>query len=126
MCAFCEIAKNGNFDLSFEHFFTVYDRAPVTKGHALVISKVHREDFLALTKREWPDLWHAIRRTISQIDHNHTGVQGYNIGTNMGEVAGQTVMHFHVHIIPRRLGDVANPRGGVRNIMKPLVELLPE
>ena len=125
MCAFCESEARLRSVIVTEHFYVIEDRAPVTEGHMLVISKAHRAHLFELTRHEWDDLGHALE---CARDHMHKvyDVSQCNVGTNVGEYAGQTVMHFHVHMIPRRKGDVENPRGGVRNLMKPLRELVPE
>jgi diadenosine tetraphosphate (Ap4A) HIT family hydrolase len=94
--------------------FAVKDAYPATELHCLVIPYRHAEDFFSLTDRERRDsleLAVHLRRLILQEDPS---VTGFNLGWNCGESAGQTVMHAHMHLIPRRDGDVANPRGGVR------------
>lgn len=95
--------------------YAIRDGFPVTPLHTLVIPKRHAEDFFALTDDEilaCNQLILEVRQTILDQDPS---VQGFNIGMNAGEVAGQTVFHCHVHLIPRRRGDVENPRGGVRH-----------
>jgi ATP adenylyltransferase len=95
----------------------VYDRYPVTPLHALVISRRHASSYF--------DLYEPERRAINllldelrvKVLSTDKGVQGFNIGMNSGEAAGQTVMHCHVHLIPRRVGDVEQPRGGVRGVI---------
>ncbi len=125
MCKFCEPALRREAVLRTQHFYVVVDRAPVTEGHVLVISNEHRDNLWSLTRHEWNDLWDALRHAQQYVDAMHHP-SGANVGTNIGADAGQTVMHFHMHVIPRHKGDVDDPRGGVRNIMKPLKELLPE
>jgi ATP adenylyltransferase len=95
--------------------YAIRDGFPVTDLHTLVIPKRHAEDFFALTEDEilaCNQLILEVRQTILNQDHS---VQGFNVGMNAGEVAGQTVFHSHIHLIPRRKGDVPNPRGGVRH-----------
>lgn len=95
--------------------YAIRDGFPVTPLHTLVIPKRHAEDFFALTDDEilaCNQLILEVRQTILDQDPS---VQGFNIGMNAGEVAGQTVFHCHIHLIPRRRGDVENPRGGVRH-----------
>ena len=125
MCPFCNPAAGRVSVLMTEHYFAMFDRAPVTKGHLLVISREHRADISHLGRSEWDDLGHAIRCAMKYLDELYP-CDGYNIGTNCGEAAGQTVMHFHMHVIPRHKGDVVNPQGGVRNLMPPLQPLWPE
>ena len=123
-CRFCDFDLS-KADLSTEHYFALADRAPVTKGHTLVISKKHHEHIFTLSREEWVDLHTALGETKEHLDTLYKP-NGYNIGVNQGEVAGQTVPHLHFHIIPRYTGDTESPRGGVRNILKPLEELWPE
>ena len=97
--------------------FAIRDGFPVTEGHTLVIPKRHAEDYFELTAEELlacDDLLRQIRGDILEAD---SGVQGFNIGMNVGAAAGQTIFHCHIHLIPRRSGDVENPRGGVRHLI---------
>jgi len=101
---------------SNRYFFIVPDKYPVSSGHLLIISREYRRDFFELTndeKEELPELITAAKKLIEE-EHNPTG---YNIGINCGSSAGQTVFHFHCHVIPRYEGDVENPRGGIRNVI---------
>jgi len=96
------------------HFFIIEDKYPVSPGHLLIISRVEKLDYFELTdeeKKELPDLISKARQLIEE----KYNPDGYNIGMNCGEVAGQTVMHFHCHVIPRYKGDMDDPRGGVRH-----------
>lgn len=99
----------------------IYDGFPVNKGHLLVIPRRHIENLFGLNRQEWNELQNAIADSKVFLDKNYKP-DGYNIGVNVGKYAGQTVFHLHVHIIPRYKGDVENPRGGIRNIKKALVE----
>ena len=97
--------------------FAIRDAFPVTPLHALVIPHRHVADFFGLTPEEreaCAELIHQLRRDILQEDPT---VEGFNIGMNVGEMAGQTIFHCHIHLIPRRRGDVPNPRGGVRMVI---------
>ena len=100
-----------------EYFFAIYDRFPVSPGHLLVISKALKQDYFSLNDAEKNDLTKAVNRGKEAIEKQHSP-SGYNIGMNCGEDAGQTVMHFHCHIIPRYKGDMENPRGGIRHCVK--------
>jgi len=91
----------------------VRDLYPLSPGHTLVVPKRHAGSFFELVARERADALCLLDRAKSGIDHEFQP-QGYNIGVNDGFVAGQTVPHVHVHLIPRYKGDVADPRGGVR------------
>jgi diadenosine tetraphosphate (Ap4A) HIT family hydrolase len=97
-----------------DYFFIIRDAFPVSPGHMLVISNEVRPDYFALTEKEKKSLDEAIAIARNIIENEHKP-DGYNIGMNCGESAGQTVFHFHCHIIPRYIGDMENPRGGVRH-----------
>ncbi|ALJ00768.1 HIT family protein [Rufibacter tibetensis] len=97
-----------------ELFFIIRDKYPVSPGHSLIISNQLRADYFDLTNDEKFHLPKVIEKCKQFIEQDFTP-DGYNIGMNCGEVAGQTVMHFHCHLIPRFKGDMADPRGGVRH-----------
>lgn len=123
MCNFCNLEKGREVVLDTKNFFVILDRAPVNPGHALIISKRHADDLFGLTKEEWGDLQLAIHDTKKYLDKEF-GAHAYNVGANCGEIAGQTVMHLHLHVIPRYKGDVKNPRGGIRSFKDPITDLL--
>jgi diadenosine tetraphosphate (Ap4A) HIT family hydrolase len=93
------------------------DGFPVTEGHMLVVPRRHVADYFDLTERERMDagelLW-LLRSRACKMDKRITG---FNVGVNVGASAGQTVMHCHIHLIPRRDGDMDDPRGGVRGVI---------
>lgn len=91
----------------------------VTEGHALIVPKRHVVTLWELNEVEQKELVGAIVAVKEKLDDLYHP-DGYNIGINNGEVAGQTVFHLHVHVIPRRAGDVENPRGGITKFMPPL------
>jgi diadenosine tetraphosphate (Ap4A) HIT family hydrolase len=97
-----------------EHFFLIKDRYPVSPGHILIISKEIREHFFDLSDDEKTSLPKMIDLAKVLIEKEHSP-HGYNIGMNCGHTAGQTVFHFHCHVIPRYKGDMDDPRGGVRH-----------
>jgi len=97
-----------------DYFFMIYDAYPVSKNHLLIISNELREDYFSLTEEEQQELPKMINKAKSIIEEE-IKPDGYNIGMNCGVTSGQTVMHFHCHIIPRFKGDVDNPSGGVRH-----------
>jgi diadenosine tetraphosphate (Ap4A) HIT family hydrolase len=99
-----------------DYFFIIQDAYPVSPGHLLIISKRVVSNYFDLNPSEQFHLGNTITKAKSLIEQS-LNPQGYNIGMNCGEVAGQTVMHFHCHIIPRYLGDISNPRGGVRGVI---------
>ncbi|SPC18469.1 putative histidine triad domain protein [Cupriavidus taiwanensis] len=97
--------------------YAILDGFPVTPGHALVIPRRHVEDYFGLTPTELAACDELLRKLRELTLSGDTAVEGFNIGVNAGEVAGQTIFHCHIHLIPRRQGDVANPRGGVRHLI---------
>ena len=99
-----------------DYFFLISDGFPVSQGHTLIISKQLRKDYFELSMEEKADLDNAIQLAKSLIEESHTP-DGYNIGMNCGIAAGQTVFHFHCHLIPRYAGDMNDPRGGVRHVI---------
>jgi ATP adenylyltransferase len=93
------------------------DRFPVTPLHTLILPRRHVVDYFSLSAEEreaCAELLHQLRTEILAADPS---VAGFNVGMNVGAVAGQTVFHSHIHLIPRRAGDVENPRGGVRMVI---------
>ena len=99
-----------------ELFFIVEDNYPVSPGHLLIISHSEKPDYFSLSDNEKTDLPMMIQKAKSLIEAKHSP-DGFNIGMNCGESAGQTVMHSHIHLIPRRDGDNKKPRGGVRGVI---------
>ena len=99
---------------SGKHFFIIKDKYPVSPGHLLIVSKKIRSDYFDLNVDERAELADLTIKAKELILDEHSP-DGFNIGMNCGEVAGQTVMHFHCHVIPRYKGDMDDPRGGVRH-----------
>lgn len=117
MCIFCDIKKNPENRIHENEFvFSVYDNYPVSKGHALIITKRHVETYFELNIDEKKALDQEIIYLKKFLDQKYNP-DGYNIGINNGISAGQTIFHLHVHLIPRYLGDVVDPRGGVRGVI---------
>ena len=116
-CLFCGLAREGRVLFANDYAFLIEDKHPVTLGHSLAIPKRHTSDYFAMTQSE-REAVHALLQIRRQqlLDADHT-IQGFNIGINAGEAAGQTIFHCHIHLIPRRPGDVADPRGGVRGVI---------
>ncbi len=115
-CIFCTPPSERVF-LGNDFAYALWDAFPVTPLHALVIPRRHAVDYFALTREEvlaCHDLLGAARERLIVQD---PAIEGFNIGLNVGEVAGQTVFHCHFHLIPRRRGDVDQPRGGVRHLI---------
>lgn len=99
-----------------EHAFAILDAFPVSPGHTLVITRRHLADVFDLTRDEIGDILQLIVSTRDRIDRTFRPT-GYNVGANIGRDAGQTVMHVHVHVIPRHRGDCKDPTGGVRGVL---------
>jgi diadenosine tetraphosphate (Ap4A) HIT family hydrolase len=89
------------------------DGFPVNPGHALIVPRRHVEGLFELSVEEQAALWRLLPEVKQRLDARHSPA-GYNVGVNVGEAAGQTMAHVHVHLIPRFAGDVEDPRGGVR------------
>ena len=115
-CPFCSILSE-RIITNYESFFTIRDKFPVTDGHMLIISKRHVSDYFDLSKAEKEELIIILDELAKSAKEMDPSITGFNIGINVGEDAGQTVMHFHQHLIPRRKGDMTNPRGGVRGVI---------
>lgn len=96
--------------------YSILDKSPVNPGHLLIIPKRHVANFFLCTHAEKDALLSLLDEAKSWLDGKHAPA-GYNIGINVGEVAGQTIFHVHLHLIPRYHGDMENPRGGVRGVI---------
>jgi diadenosine tetraphosphate (Ap4A) HIT family hydrolase len=96
--------------------YAKWDKFPVSKGHILIIPFRHVSSYFDTTLDEKKSIADLID-TCKKILDNQFSPHGYNIGVNVGEPAGQTVMHCHIHVIPRYIGDIENPRGGVRGVI---------
>ncbi|HRC80795.1 MAG TPA: HIT family protein [Sedimentibacter sp.] len=114
-CIFCSIKKD-RIILENDDAFAVYDIFPVIKGHMLIIPKKHIINYFDADENTKKQLWKLVDECKNMADKKFTP-QGYNIGINCGEAAGQTVMHLHIHLIPRYSGDIENPKGGVRGVI---------
>lgn len=115
-CIFCKLPKSRIIDED-NFMMVVKDNYPVTKHHTLFIPKRHVEDYFGLFQPELNSLNKFITLYKEKIMSKDKSVTGFNIGMNNGEDAGQTIFHCHVHLIPRRKGDIKNPRGGVRGVI---------
>ena len=115
-CLFCN-SKISGIARENDLAYASYDTYPVSELHFLIIPKRHVIDYFELTNEEivaCNDLIKIIKEEILIKDKN---VKAFNIGTNAGKIAGQSIMHCHIHLIPRREGDVENPQGGVRSVI---------
>ena len=116
-CPFCEKAKASEKFIDLNLSYAIYDSFPVTEGHILVIPKRHVEDFFELEKFEADSVFELIKISRKKLLKADNSITGFNIGTNLGKDAGQTVSHCHIHLIPRRKGDHPDPEGGVRGVI---------
>lgn len=116
-CLFCKWKnEKEKIILENEYAFARFDEFPVSKGHVLFVTKKHVKDFFETTIEEKNAIFELINKAKKIIDQQYKP-NGYNIGMNCGIAAGQTVMHIHVHLIPRYNGDVENPIGGIRCVI---------
>ena len=112
-CIFCQMK---DYILENELAYAIYDKYPVGKGHMLFIPKRHVKDFFDITKEEREAIFDLIDEGKKLLDKKYSP-DSYNVGINCGEHAGQTIMHVHVHLIPRYIGDMKDPTGGVRGVI---------
>jgi diadenosine tetraphosphate (Ap4A) HIT family hydrolase len=112
-CPFCARAESV---LQNNLAYARYDKYPVTQGHLLLIPFRHMASFFEATQEERLALLSLLDEAKQLLDRLHRP-DGYNIGVNVGDCAGQTVWHMHIHFIPRHSGDVSDPRGGVRGVI---------
>jgi diadenosine tetraphosphate (Ap4A) HIT family hydrolase len=115
-CLFCN-SKISGITNENELAYASYDTYPVSQHHCLIIPKRHVIDYFELTNEEFiacNDLIKIVKQEVLNKDKN---IKAFNIGTNAGKIAGQSIMHCHIHLIPRRVGDVENPQGGVRSVI---------
>jgi diadenosine tetraphosphate (Ap4A) HIT family hydrolase len=114
-CPFCRLERN-RIRLEGGFAVAVLDGFPVTQGHTLVIPRRHVASLFELPDEEQAAVWKLVAQ-VRALLVAELRPDGFNVGLNDGTSAGQTVMHAHIHVIPRRHGDVADPRGGVRWII---------
>tara|TARA_B100000530_G_C15525552_1_gene316407 strand:+ start:70 stop:462 length:393 start_codon:yes stop_codon:yes gene_type:complete len=115
-CLFCNSKSSGvvhENDLAYAS----YDTYPVSKHHCLIIPKRHVKDYFELSNKELIACNDLIKIIRTEIINKDNTVKAFNIGTNIGKISGQSIMHCHIHLIPRRDGDVKNPQGGVRGVI---------
>ena len=115
-CIFCKTNQN---ELIFENdlAYASSDSYPVSQFHSLVVPKRCIENYFELDEKEILACNDLIKKLKKKIISEDKSVEGFNIGTNAGKVAGQSIFHCHIHVIPRRKGDVDNPQGGVRSVI---------
>ena len=115
-CLFCNIYESGSAHEN-ELAYASYDSYPVSEHHCLIIPKRHIKDFFELTNKELIACNDLIKKIKDEILNKDRTVKGFNIGSNAGKISGQSILHCHFHLIPRREGDVENPQGGVRSVI---------
>jgi ATP adenylyltransferase len=115
-CPFCEMPGDRMVSEN-ELAYAIRDAFPVTPLHTLLIPKRHVQGYFELDSAELEACRQLLHREKAAIEREDGDVQGFNVGVNDGEAAGQTVFHCHIHLIPRRKHDVEDPRGGVRNVI---------
>lgn len=114
-CIFCNLASE-RIIAENELCLAIRDGFPVSEGHSLIIPKRHVADYFDLTSDEIAAMQAMMKESKCQLD-NTLHPDGYNVGVNVNAAAGQTVFHVHMHLIPRYIGDVENPKGGVRGVI---------
>ena len=115
-CHFCNKAKQ-KIIYSSDLFFVVRDSYPVTKHHTLIIPHRHVANFFDLNDNEFIELNKILKKQRQSLLNLDKEITAFNFGVNAGVDAGQSIMHCHIHLIPRRKGDIENPRGGVRGVI---------
>ena len=115
-CLFCTTINNDIIEEN-KFAFATMDSYPVSSQHCLIIPKRHVKDYFDLSEEEVLGCDQLIKKIKIKIENNDKTIKGFNIGINSGKEAGQSIMHCHIHLIPRREGDVQNPQGGVRGVI---------
>ncbi|UYZ14769.1 HIT family protein [Brevibacillus sp. WF146] len=118
-CPFCD-TRSLKILLENDKAIAFYDKYPVQRGHLLIVPKRHVATYFDATDEEIMAIHELMKKGKELIDREYIP-DGYNIGVNVGEYGGQTVMHLHVHLIPRYKGDIDDPRGGIRKAIPNLV-----
>ena len=115
-CVFCNLDES-RIEIENDLALSFKDLYPVTDGHTLVIPKRKVQSIFDLTEEETVAMFELLHLQKEDLKNKDTSITGFNIGVNDGEDAGQTIMHCHMHLIPRRSGDMEDPRGGVRGVI---------
>ncbi len=115
-CPFCNLNPKVELVCETATGVAFYDGYPVSKGHTLIIPKRHIANYFELTTQEQQALWQMVNHCKKILTEKYNP-DGFNVGINVGEAAGQSVFHIHIHLIPRYKGDVENPKGGVRGVI---------
>ena len=115
-CLFCS-TKNEDIIEENEFAYATFDSYPVSSHHSLIIPKRHVKEYFELSEEELTGCNQLVKIVKIKVENNDKSIKGFNIGINSGKEAGQSIMHCHIHLIPRREGDVENPQGGVRGVI---------
>jgi len=115
-CRFCLSKPGRRIMIEGKYSFAAWDRHPASEGHFLVMPYRHFSDYFDINDEEREELWRLVAEGKKIADEKHNP-DGYNIGINVGQWAGQSIPHLHIHVIPRYKGDVENPKGGVRGVI---------
>lgn len=116
-CVFCKKVDSDEVIIENTRAFAALDKYPVTDGHTLIIPKRHFPEFFQMTQVELVDVYDLLKIRKKMLTEEDNSIKGFNVGVNSGKVAGQTISHVHIHLIPRRKGDVGLPKGGVRGVI---------
>lgn len=116
-CEFCKMIDSDELLIENDYGIVTLDKYPVTKGHSLIIPKRHYSDFFRTSSNELNGLYDLLKIRKKQLAEEFPRIDDFNVGVNVGQTAGQTIFHVHLHLIPRRKGDAENPRGGVRGVI---------
>lgn len=115
-CRFCVDKPGRQLIKESKYGFAIWDRHPASDGHFLVIARRHVASYFDTEEDERNDLWKLVADCQIVADEKWKP-DGYTVGINVGEAAGQSIPHLHIHVIPRYKGDVENPKGGVRGVI---------
>ena len=116
MCLFCNMEQD-RIIAENDLVYVIRDGYPVTEFHTLIIPKRHEADYFNLTSQEVDAINKMLQEQKSLLEQQDSVISGFNVGINIGEDAGQSIFHVHIHLIPRRKGDMKNPKGGVRGVI---------
>ena len=115
-CIFCNVSPK-RIVHEYKHFYVIRDAFPVTPLHSLIITKRHVVSYFQCSKAELEEIPMILDTQRTELKYLDNQITGYNIGMNIGEDAGQSIFHCHIHIIPRREDDTPDPRGGIRGVI---------
>jgi len=106
-CLFCEVPDNLQI-LGNNEAFVIEDKYPITKRHSLIIPRRHFSDFFEANEQEYAAILGLLKQRKQQLLELDDKIKGFNVGVNIGKVAGQAILHCHIHLIPRRTGEIPN------------------